>query len=303
MIPAHIEDRMIELLADRALGSLTEDDARELDGLLEKYPDLDTSVLDMAAAAAYLAYEKSPLEPLPAHLAARVEEAIAAEGAKTIADPSASAAALARVAELTSDRPAKPGGAAAVSTMPAPAPPQKVPSRAPSVIQAPAPRARAGWLAYSGWAAAAVFFLAGAAIYRDAHPPASPLANERARMMTEADVVKTTFAALKDDAAKEAEGDVVWSTREQRGFMRFKGLAANPHDKWVYQLWIFDASQDARFPIDGGVFDIDATTGDVLVPIVAKIKVTKPTQFAVTVEKPGGVVVSTRERIAMLAKI
>ena len=87
------------------------------------------------------------------------------------------------------------------------------------------------------------------------------------------------------------------------GFMRFRGLKANPRDKWVYQLWIFDQAQDDRFPVDGGVFDIDPTTGDVLVPIQAKIKVDKPTQFVVTVEKPGGVVVSSRGRVAMAAKI
>jgi len=41
----------------------------------------------------------------------------------------------------------------------------------------------------------------------------------------------------------------------------------------------------------------------VLVPIEAKLRVQKPTLFAVTVEKPGGVVVSDQKRIALVAKL
>ena len=70
-----------------------------------------------------------------------------------------------------------------------------------------------------------------------------------------------------------------------------------------YQLWIFDAKQDERYPIDGGVFDVDPQSGDVIVPIRAKLHVVDPKMFAVTVEKPGGVVVSSRDRIALLAKV
>ena len=300
MIPPKIEDRMIELLADRATGALSKEDARELTELLRQYPELDTDVLDLAAAAVHLAYEKAPLAPLPAHLAARVEAALQRDDAKTAVDPS-------QLRTLPIAGPPRP---TAVAPAPAPAPaPARTPmpplpfapiGRAQSV-----PRARTSWLAYGGWAAAAVFFLVSAALFRASHGPSIPLANERARLMAQPDTAQASFAALKDEAAAQAQGDLVWSTREQRGFMRFRGLAANPHDKWVYQLWIFDEAQDDRFPVDGGVFDIEAGQGtaDVLVPIQAKIKVSRPTQFVVTVEKPGGVVVSKRERVALLAKI
>lgn len=50
------------------------------------------------------------------------------------------------------------------------------------------------------------------------------------------------------------------------------------------------------------MFDVDSETGDVVVPITAKLKVNEPVLFAVTVEKPGGVVVSKRERIVVTAK-
>jgi anti-sigma-K factor RskA len=54
--------------------------------------------------------------------------------------------------------------------------------------------------------------------------------------------------------------------------------------------------------VDGGVFDV-SSDGEVIVPINARLRVSRATLFAVTVEKPGGVVVSSRERIAALAKI
>jgi hypothetical protein len=54
--------------------------------------------------------------------------------------------------------------------------------------------------------------------------------------------------------------------------------------------------------LDGGVFDIP-TTGEVIVPINAKLQVREPFMFAITIEKPGGVVVSSRERLPLLAKV
>jgi anti-sigma-K factor RskA len=66
-------------------------------------------------------------------------------------------------------------------------------------------------------------------------------------------------------------------------------------------LWIFDPERDEK-PIDGGVFDVDKE-GEVLIPIHAKLPVGKPTLFAITVEKPGGVVVSDRSRLPLLAKV
>jgi hypothetical protein len=100
----------------------------------------------------------------------------------------------------------------------------------------------------------------------------------------------------------DATGDVVWSGPRQQGFMRFRGLPVNTPTKEQYQLWIFDKNQSDKTPIDGGVFDI-ASTEEVIVPINAKLQVQEPFMFAVTIEKPGGVVVSSRERLPLLAKV
>ena len=82
--------------------------------------------------------------------------------------------------------------------------------------------------------------------------------------------------------------------------MRFANLAPNDPKLSQYQLWIFDKQRDEKYPVDGGVFDVTAT-GEVIVAISAKLPVGDAVLFAVTVEAPGGVVVSKRERIVVTA--
>jgi hypothetical protein len=132
--------------------------------------------------------------------------------------------------------------------------------------------------------------------------PATPTPSEaRAALLANAkDVTTLAWTATEDSAAKGASGDVVWSASQQKGFMRFVGLAVNDPKQLQYQLWIFDKNRDQAFPVDGGVFDI-TPAGEVIVPISAKLPVGEPVLFAVTVEQPGGVVVSKRERIVVTA--
>ncbi len=85
--------------------------------------------------------------------------------------------------------------------------------------------------------------------------------------------------------------------------MRFVGLAPNDPKVLQYQLWIFDKLRDERYPVDGGVFDVGAVgpDGELVIKITAKLAVGEPVLFAITVEPPGGVVVSKRERIVVTA--
>tara|TARA_R110002072_G_scaffold42064_22_gene119189 strand:- start:86979 stop:87845 length:867 start_codon:yes stop_codon:yes gene_type:complete len=117
-----------------------------------------------------------------------------------------------------------------------------------------------------------------------------------------------------DDAAVVGEviGDVVWSDTLNKGYMRISGLAINDPSLKQYQLWIFDATRASgdlpefgdgllsQRPIDGGVFDINAQ-GEVIIEIDAKLQVQQAAAFAITVEPPGGVVVSDRSRVPLLA--
>lgn len=126
------------------------------------------------------------------------------------------------------------------------------------------------------------------------------LAAERAELLALPGTASLPWKPTEDAVARGASGEVTWHNGVQRGFMRFRGLAANDAKKEQYQLWIFDAERDEAFPVDGGVFDV-GPDGEVLVPIEAKLHVGKPKLFAVTVERPGGVVVSKRERIVLVA--
>jgi hypothetical protein len=133
------------------------------------------------------------------------------------------------------------------------------------------------------------------------NPPPADLGDMRARLAGGGASV-ISWSSTEDPAASQASGDLVWDDRQQEGYMRFKGLAPNDPDVYQYQLWIFDATRDERHPVDGGVFDVPSGSDEVIVPIRAKLPVGEPVLFAITVEKPGGVVVSDRERIALVAK-
>lgn len=133
-------------------------------------------------------------------------------------------------------------------------------------------------------------------------PPVPPLPSAaRAQLLASAvDVQTLPWSATGDPAAHGVTGDVVWSPSLQEGYLRFNGLAPNDPRILQYQLWIFDKRRDDRFPVDGGVFDI-SPTGEVVIKISPKLFVAEPVLFAITIEPPGGVVVSKRERIVVTA--
>lgn len=129
----------------------------------------------------------------------------------------------------------------------------------------------------------------------------SDAAERRETLAASPSALHLSWAATEDPAARGASGDLVWNNERQEGFMRFAGLAPNDPAETRYQLWIFDATRDDRFPVDGGLFDVPES-GEVVVPIDARLRVGEPVLFAVTIEKPEGVVVSNRERVVVLAQ-
>jgi hypothetical protein len=125
---------------------------------------------------------------------------------------------------------------------------------------------------------------------------------ERAQFIqTHAWLLQRSFLPGPDPAGETVRGDVVWDANSQSGYMRFRGLRRNDPNVEQYQLWIFDARRDARFPVDGGVFNVSNVSGDEVVQFTARLKVEVPLMFVVTVEHRGGVVVSDRARIAAVA--
>jgi len=109
--------------------------------------------------------------------------------------------------------------------------------------------------------------------------------------------------ATKDPAGQHVHGDLVWSPSRQEDYMKLAGLAVNDRSQMQYQLWIFDKNRDDKFPVDGGVFDVVPTghSGETIVRITPRLPIQQAALFAVTIERPGGVVVSSRDRIVVTA--
>jgi anti-sigma-K factor RskA len=129
------------------------------------------------------------------------------------------------------------------------------------------------------------------------------MAEQRRIMMDSSpDMIKASLAKGNVSEISEVSGDVVWSDANQTGYLRLRGLPVNDKTKQQYQLWIFDETQPKKTPIDGGVFDVNEN-GEVILPVNAKLKARKPYQFAITIEKPGGVVVSDDKYIAALGRV
>lgn len=279
-------ERMLELLADRAIFGLDEAEAAELKELGKRFPELADDRSFERAAAAYNLSSLRKVEQMPAGLRSKIEadasgifESRAEEEKKTFVSPEPPF----EPAEVASVKFEKPGF---------------------SFSQ---------WLGW-GVAFAAVALLIinvwmtriqPAAEVAESTPtpaPTEPSVVEKKQQLVASagDVVRTEWTSPTEDG--DVGGEVVWSDARQQGYMTFKGLDPNDTSKEQYQLWIFDETQDEATPIDGGVFDVDQS-GEVTIPINAKLDVKHPKLFAVTVEKPGGVVVSKREKIVAIAKV
>jgi hypothetical protein len=305
--PTAPSEEIVDLLVKELTDGLTAEeralltDAAAASALTQAY----RRDVERAAAALTVAAAETDREPLPAALRARLEQ-----------DAAAFFTAAAASAPTPGSAPPAPAAAAWPQSSPAANDGTRQPGdrvRGDARRRPPA----GGW-----WAAAACLLLALFAWYRtpqtvfvpiqsaqDEHPPARPTPApqptpgvERAELLARADTLKIPLAATKDPNAGGVTGDVVWDPVAQRGYMRFVGLPPNDPTAHQYQIWIFDGDRDQRYPVDGGVFDVPAEGGEVIVPIHHMIPVHVAKAFAVTVEKPGGVVVSAREHVVVLAQ-
>ena len=278
------DEAMLDLLIKQVTEGLTPEEQRELDVLDNEVASAYARDLEHAAAAIAVA-GTAELEPLPAALRARIEAQLQA-----VVAASAGAADTAAGASTGSE-----GGRGASSTVRA---------------IGSAPRARrpssAGW-----WAAAACLLLAVLGWLRAPPvqgpvaqgPAAAPtLAQQRAALLASPGAQQIQLDATAEPAAAGAKVDVVWDPQSQRGFLRFVGMQPNDPAQHQYQLWIFDGERDQRYPVDGGVFNVPPNTDQVVVPIRAQLPVHAAKAFAVTIEQPGGVVVSGREHVVAIGK-
>jgi anti-sigma-K factor RskA len=271
---SHSAARLEELLVEQTHRPLDFEESAEVQKLLRELPDWEADELELAAAATLVAIGAGKDDAaLPAELRAKI---LRDAHAHVLVEHEEFRAPIARDDTVRKAIPAE-------------------------VV--PIKRARRSVVAIFAAAAAILLAILGYLVWASTASTRAP-GDLRSRLIAGAeDTVTAPWTAAGDPLGAGVSGDVVWSGSHQTGFMRFTGLAKNDVTELQYQLWIFDAERDERYPVDGGVFDINAETGEVIVAIDAKIRVTKATMFAVTVEKPGGVVVSSRERLVVLAKV
>ena len=280
---SHAEDRLLELLADEATQGLAPEELRELEDLLAEHdaPSLGRDDLALAAAAADRAFAArvgEVEEPLPAALRERILASAPTGGAATAGSRPT----------LTPVPP--PAGARPVTSGP------HVSEPAGPHDPAPPPGPGSGFLGWLVAVAASVLALLGW-IDDDApnpRPLTQPQLVEARKLFLNGtpDAVRADWAATGDagEAFAGVTGDVAWSVDQQTGYMRLAGLPVNDPDEQQYQLWIVDPTRDDE-PVDGGVFDV-TRDGELVVAIDAKLEVDSPRVFALTLEQPGGVVVS-----------
>lgn len=272
------KERMLDLLTDQVLFGLTPEQKTELEEFEGKYPELkDNNSFDLTAGAISLT-KIEEIEPMPEHLRSKI---------------------LSSADEFFSEQASS---ANVISFQP------RLHEVAPPVIinnTETAPKGNAWqWLGWA-FAAAACIALAVNLWFTKNQPQTLVLtaSQQREQLLKESpDIVKADWAEPNPNQKQGISGDIVWSNSRQKGFLRLRGFPQNDANKETYQLWIIDANQDEKTPIDGGVFNV-SETGEVIIPINAKIKVEKPKMFAVTAEKPGGVVVSKREKLLTIAKV
>ncbi|HQR08632.1 MAG TPA: anti-sigma factor [Gemmatales bacterium] len=255
-------DHLEALLADRALQGADPAEQAGINCLLKQKPTQNSDALDLTAAALDMALSSNQHEPLPAHLLSKLQS----QGE-------------AIVGENKSRKVVEP-----VRMEQAPTPQPALGSKK-SLIQ------------WAGWAVAA-----GVLIYIMLPKPGSVKSHELAYQEMKDRGVVSYPGTTGPKAEGPVSGEIVWDDKTQTGYMKLQGLPVNDPAKSQFQLWIFD---DRKFtektPVDGGVFDVKRN-GEVIIPIKANIKVSKPSLFAITKEQPGGVMVSDRDKIVFVAK-
>jgi hypothetical protein len=283
-------EKMLELLSGKAFSDLSETEMAQLAELEKLYPELEQDdSFEIAAAAASLT-NLDISEPMPAHLQAK----ILADADKYFASQETGAPA----ARKTSG--------------------QKEEEEEYQKTFAFEPKRSPSWRQWLGWLVAAAACIALAVnlwltrfqLRPDiaGNPTPTPAitpqkltpAQERAQLLNSVDTVQTILTNPKNP--NEILGDVTWSDTAQKGFLLLRGVPVNDAAREQYQLWIFASNQNPKTPVDGGVFDV-SENGEIIIPIDAKVKVQKPTAFAVTAEKPGGVVVSEQQKVLAIAKV
>jgi len=275
MTPSSAVDRnrLYELLADEASAALDTGDDTELTRLVRQNPGVARDEILQAAAFTQIAFlRRTGGQRMPAGL----RERLVSQGEALV---------LRQRGPLPGQVPGHVPGHL-------PGPRLVTTSSPPTTAKAP-PAPRRSAVSGIGWALAAMLAVAFVVVRNEpaALSPGPDVTATRASLVSEApDVLTLPWAPPTAAGYEGVTGDVVWSQSRQQGYLRLANMPVNDPARRQYQLWIVDPDRDKN-PVDGGVFNVSAT-GEVIIPIQAKLQIRSPKAFAITAEQPGGVVVS-----------
>jgi anti-sigma-K factor RskA len=281
----NMDEKLRDLLCDRAVFGLTDEEARQFDEL-SNGADGNMDALSFELAAAAIAVAELRREEMPAHLEAKLLKAAESHFAREKVEVEDSG---------IHDQPTQ-------------------------SFQWKETKPSRSFFDWFGWAAAAAACIALAVTFfynqnrigqleselaraKVTPTPEETLAQKRDRLKAAGGQI--SVAEWTKGNVKETEGvtgEVVWSDSRQEGYMTFRGLPVNDPNLQAYQLWMFEDAKLEEFPKDGGVFNV-TSEGEIIIPIDPKLRTISPKAFAITIEKPGGVVRSDREKIAVLGPV
>ncbi|MDG2013370.1 MAG: anti-sigma factor [Pirellulaceae bacterium] len=283
--PSSLRDYCDDLLVQKAVYGLAPAENQELDSIMDRLHLTDEANFEAVVAALDSGFAGTELAEWDAELPTHLQDQVLTEAADYLDDPSP--------ISNPASRPAKPAATSLVT------PRSNMP--------------RSGWssrerlLGLVTVASLALALLSLSGSLGSIEQPTAPVqvaqtsAQQLASLSAQTDTRRFAWSnPTNDPAVSDLGGEVVWNDAEQKGFMVFEGLQINDPTQNQYQLWIFDTARNDALPVDGGVFDI-SSTGQVIIPIDSKLSITQAKAFAVTLEEPGGVVQSQRERLPLLA--
>jgi hypothetical protein len=339
--PAPDLRRLLALLADRALLGLGAREAEELRELLAACPDLDEHVFERAAAQLDLALAPAPEEALPASLRRALLEDLEArwkedepEETEEQAQPEiASAPAVdfidpvdpsepGRLAPLGDATAADAARDAAAEPLVLGLDPEPIaldldpePLRGESgfglelgaedPLAAPRTRRparalrarRAGPSRSLVWLAVACLALTFVGLRLRGGAEIAAPSDEHAEAHDSLHLAWRPGSASGPAVA----GDLVWSDEAQRGRARLTGLPANDPSQTRYQIWIVDSERGGQ-AVPAGLFDVAPDAQAVEIEIRPALPVARPLRFAITQEKPGGVLTSRFDRTVAISR-
>ncbi len=125
----------------------------------------------------------------------------------------------------------------------------------------------------------------------------TPLILQRNILLQQSDLLQSNWLKTLNPLAKKIQGDLIWSSQQQKGFMRFANLPQLSSGQ-IYHLWVYDLEQDLKKPISATQFQAEPhSKKEFLVEIFPEKIVKKPYKFILNLETEG-----QAEQVLLLAQ-